>query len=193
VSDVRRLAHLLVRRYEEVLQNDGVQTTDDSNPDVQTGGGDNRPQARHPRLIHGKQCAYACHSDQEPLHRHTGVDVDVRCAVDNPGRRGQQFRNAEPGVKSHQQQEHRREPAQMAARARTDRHAPRATPYQALSCDMCSDDADGCQHRCQEEHTLDKLQERQLKNIEGHVVTEYRVLDPERNAMTRQQPDVPLR
>jgi hypothetical protein len=113
--------------------------------------------------------------------------------VDDARLRRQQLRDAEPGIESHQQQERRREPAQMTPRRLTHHNAPRGTDHQALSRDVYSRHADGSHQRGREQDMLDELQKGQLKHIEGCIAAQYRIGGAEGNSMTRHQPDIPLR
>ena len=192
MRDEGHLAHLLVRRDYQALQDEGVELPARTTPMYRPAAISRANNRCRRDLVERKQGAEAGDDDQHPLHGNARVDVDIRRAVNDAGRGGEQLRNAEPRPECEEQEQCGNQHAQVPPRRVADQQPAERVEHQALAGEVNDAHDDGGEQHRDEGQVLEELKKRQLEEVERNVVAQDRVVGAERHGVARHEPDVPL-
>ena len=169
-----RLAHLLVGGHDETLQHARVAFAAEQDDGVERGPGDDVAIRSAERGRDRQTCGNDRREHQGQRRRHARMRVGVAGALDDSRRLDDLLQAAEPGAEREHEEEHRREPSQVAARAIVDpqsegRHGDLAG-REIQPGDSCRGEQDEA-----ERHASQQCQRRQGKDIHRRVVAKHRV------------------
>ena len=172
VGDEGRLADLLVRRDHEPLHDRGVERSSYPDGEIESERRGHQPKAAQERLRGGEKGAQDRYGDERSQRRNPSVRVDVRGALENTGRRGQEVGHVEPGAEGQHDEQDRGESGEM-----TDGRGVREDPASRVESDVAREDlcrGDGSDGKDGETEgdLIEELQERKAKNEEADVPTE---------------------
>ena len=136
--------------------------------------------------------AHEGRGQQHPEDGHPQQDVDVRRAVDGPGRGGENSRDVQVRAPGKQEEEARDDQPQMASRVVADYR-----PARGVDAELVRDDVDGRRPQQREHHhgqreVPDEVDEGQREDVEADVAAEERVRLVERDRVAELQPREPL-
>ena len=191
VDDVGRLAHLLVRRDDEALDDARVGDSADRDGSVQRDGRSERPERRHRHLVGRERRGSERGHEQQRERRHSRVNVGVARAVRDRRRRREQIGRPEPGGEGQHQEERGREQRDVHAGDARDEEAAHGIHAQVPGHGVRRDHAREGEQDQREPQVPQRLEEGKREDVEADVAPEQRVAASERLCVQKKKPGLP--
>ena len=192
VGQVGGFPLLFVRGDDEALQGDGTEVPAHRDQRVEPDGGHQGPVPRGQGGDGAEGGADERDEHQRPEDRHPQHHVDVRGAVDGPGRGREDPRDVQVRAPREQEEDARDEQPQVAPRAVADDRPPRGVDAQLVRDDVEGGRPEQREHHHREGEIADEVDEGEGEYVEADVAAEQRIRLVERHRVLELQPREPL-